>query len=970
MIKAEDILRATNGGLDIILDIYPQARECVDNPKKKFAIRNERTPSTNLRQYNHEKYGRIWQVTDFGGEGRGQNAIDVYMHDRGMDQHHFYEAIVQLAARYGVSDELKKEVNRPDKEERTATTDEPDGYREWEIDQEFSEDELRVLGPKVKAEDAIALGWHSVKWIMRTRDRKTTIKRSNDHYPIFARKCIIKEAVGDKPEECFWKIYEPYNTDKGFRFVYWPAGKKPRSYINGLAELKAAYRAYNTTEENELHNANPEAVYREKKLPEAVICSGERDSLCCRSMGYNPLWFNSETYQLSIEEYNEIKRYAEVIYNIPDTDETGRRKGAELALRFIDIHTVKLPDWLGGYVDNRKKPRKDLRDWMELRQTRDDFRNLLNGAYPVRFWTTTINDKGKQRHDIDSACLLYFLSLNGFHTLHDDDIETTQFIRIVGNIVRRVTTKNIREFVIQWVRDRYEDRDILNLVLNSMKLSPAALESLPEVNLDFSSYTQSSQLFFFPDQTVEVLKSTALNDDGFRSYRPGQDSLHNYVWEENVINHKFKRLEPMFKVTRSDEAKPDAFDIEILNTDSHFFGYLINSSRIHWRKEMEERFMGDKAAMREYAEVNRFRIDGEGLTEREKAEQKQNLLSKIFTFGYMLHRYKSVSHAWAPMAMDSKIGELGECNGRSGKSFYFSTLALMMKTVKLSGRNPKLMDNPHVFDQVNRATQMMLIDDCDRNLNMGLFYDNITSDLTVNPKNNHSFTIPFHKSPKIAFTTNYIPSEFSPSTEARSLYLVFSDYYHQKTDSNDYLETRSIRDDFHKDLYSESYTDDEWNADINFFLQCCHFYLQHASEGIKLQPPMENIMIRKLKADMGENFEEWAEGYFSPESGNLDEFIQRDKALGDYMFYSKVNRVTMQGFTKKLKAFVALCPWIEELNPPEFCSTTGRIQRKVEVSPGVRQTKDVIYLRSSKTYTPPAPQEQSLFDDEDSDKPF
>ncbi|MCS2302762.1 hypothetical protein NXX23_09935 [Bacteroides ovatus] len=40
-----------------------------------------------------------------------------------------------------------------------------------------------------------------------------------------------------------------------------------------------------------------------------------------------------------------------------------------------------------------------------------------------------------------------------------------------------------------------------------------------------------------------------------------------------------------------------------------------------------------------------------------------------------------------------------------------------MKSVKLSGSNPKLMDNPHVFDQVNQHTDFILVDDCDRYLN-------------------------------------------------------------------------------------------------------------------------------------------------------------------------------------------------------------------------------------------------------------
>ena len=313
----------------------------------------------------------------------------------------------------------------------------------------------------------------------------------------------------------------------------------------------------------------------------------------------------------------------------------------------------------------------------------------------------------------------------------------------------------------------------------------------------------------------------------------------------------------------------------------------------------------------------------------------------------MLHHYKSPSRAWAPMAMDNKIGENDECNGRSGKSFFFKTLSLLMKTVKLSGRNPKLMDNPHVFDQVTQHTQMLLLDDCDRYLNTGLFYDNITSDMTVNPKNNQSFTIPFEDSPKIAFTTNYVPADFDPSSEARLLYMVFSDYYHQRTESNDYQETRSIRDDFDKDLFSKAYTENEWNADLNFFLQCCKFYLSLSGESIKILPPMENIIKRKFKADMGVNFEDWAGSYFSEESGRLDTFVVREKAFTDFKQSTGTNKMTMQSFTKKLRAFVELCPFVSELNPSDLCNSQHRIIRRDPSNPNGSPT-EMIYLRSKK----------------------
>lgn len=249
MITVNQILNATNGGLDIILSIYPQARVCVGQRNKHFAIRDEKTPSASLRQFNSAKYGAIWQVTDFGGEGRGENAIDIFMRENGYDRSRFNEAILKLAAQFDVRDELDRTVNRPEILQRDARVEELDGTRPFELNEKFTEAELKALGPRVTQADVDALHWHSVKWIGYVKDRKMTIKHSTENYPIFMRECIIEEASGNKPETKFYKVYEPFNCDKGFRFSYTPTGAKPRYYVNGLAELKKAYREFNAKEE-------------------------------------------------------------------------------------------------------------------------------------------------------------------------------------------------------------------------------------------------------------------------------------------------------------------------------------------------------------------------------------------------------------------------------------------------------------------------------------------------------------------------------------------------------------------------------------------------------------------------------------------------------------------------------------------------------------------------------------------------
>lgn len=930
MIKAQDIYNASRDGLDIILYYYPQAAGCVDN-KKKFKRRpNEDDASACLK-----KYGDCYKVTDFGDQGTAMSPIDICMYEENLN---FQEAIAVLASRYNVTDELKRSVNKPEIRKRPATAEEKEGDKFFELEETFTQEQLRILGPRVEQQHVDALHWHVAKSVSYVRNREVTTKYTTPTYPIFMRECIIEDNSDPAKVKKFFKIYEPLNPDKQWRFSYTPEGVKPKQYINGLYELQKAYVKYNADKEAEFYNVpgNEEKHYKEEKLPEAFICSGERDALCVRALGYYPLWFNSETYKVTPEEIKSIYKYVEVLYNIPDIDSTGRAKGTELALRFLQIHTVWLPEWLSNYKDNRGKPRKDFRDFVELRPKTEDFRNLLNLANPAQFWCETFNERTRKKSlDIDTDCLHYMLGLYGFNTLKDDNSDSTKYIRIQGHKVEQIKAKDIAKFLSLFVRERYLSRDIRNLVLNSQRLSEASLGNLKEVDLDFCNFTPDGQYLFFKDQMWYVTKNgVEVDKTGIQGDR--------YVWDSNVIKHKISVLPEFFdiKVNKAADGVMH-YDIDIKEHNSNILRYLINTSRVHWRKELE--YVWEDAGFDEaeaYRQTHKFDIAGPKLSADEIAEQKQNLIAKIFAIGYNFHRYKSPSRAWALYAMDNKIGEDGECNGRSGKSFLFTAMSGFMNTVKLSGRNPKLMENPHLFDQVNLHTDFVYVDDCDKYLNVSLFYDMITGGMTVNPKNNKSFYIPFEQAPKFGFSTNYVPTDFHPSTNARLLFMVFSDYYHESTEENDYLESRSIRDDFGKNLLTD-YTEDEWNNDINFFVQCLVFYLKMTAQGIKIQPPMQNIIKRKLKTDMGANFEDWAYQYFSEDGENLDKNISREEALENFRKFANLPRITMQRFTKALKAFAELCPYIYCLNPPEILNSAGRNMQKVE-----NKTIEMIHLRT------------------------
>ncbi|MCS2302763.1 hypothetical protein NXX23_09940 [Bacteroides ovatus] len=54
------------------------------------------------------------------------------------------------------------------------------------------------------------------------------------------------------------------------------------------------------------------------------------------------------------------------------------------------------------------------------------------------------------------------------------------------------------------------------------------------------------------------------------------------------------------------------FDIRINAVPSNFFGYVINSSRVYWRKELEYNFDDKSVGEAEsYREKHKFDIEGE-----------------------------------------------------------------------------------------------------------------------------------------------------------------------------------------------------------------------------------------------------------------------------------------------------------------------------------------------------------------------
>lgn len=954
------VLEATDGGRRIFEDLYPDSREIFANDGKGYIkLRSEKTASASFKLIEN-KGERYWILKDFG-DGTAFNAIDAYMHENGI--RFFSEALHRLADIYNVDCTLNESINKPKITTRDANEDEKDGDVKYET-RPITDAELAVMGPVVTREimkeyDYYALAWYSIcKFDQKTKRLRVTTFHSTEDYPIFLHDCVYekKDSQGKTVKANFQKIYKPFETNKAYRFF--SIGQKPLNYIFGLNEAK--HKLHNLTEDFKIiqqdnEKAKPsvcELAERDHKyiLDKIIICSGERDAMCLAGMGYTPIWFNSESAKKNQEDMFELRKIADKIYNVPDSDDTGIDKGQELAREYIDLYTIELPAWLKHFKDSRKRPCKDLRDFIELRPSRTEFEKLLNMAQCAKFWS--VNPKN-HKIEMNSLSLLYFLKLNGFYKYKDEITKETKYIRLSGYTVTEYEASQIRDFIRKSLREMQAENSVVETYINSRKTNKNLFDDLDPIEIDFEASTKDGRTLFFQNVCCTIknnlVETAAPEDSGISiTYRPNNNK---YVWENKIIPHKFKRLKPAFTF----HWKETALQVNLENNPSKVMRYLINASRLYWREELEKYNSGiiDPIEQEEYIKANQFNIYGPRLASMEGAWMNQalSLLNKIYVIGYLMHQYKIASSAKAIWAMEWKNNSEGVSNGRSGKSLMFQCFEKLglAETVTLQGRDGKLTDNNHFMDRVSKKTDILVIDDAKKGFDFDSFYTMITGSITINPKNEKSFELKYEDAPNIVFTSNFPIPNNDASTMARILFVAFSDYYHVMSSDTDYKEDKKVDHEV-GNLFDNDYTEDEYNADINFFIDCLQFYLCCETQKIPaIRPPMESIEKRILRNKMGEPFIQWAKEFFDRNGRFVDNPVIRQAAYQDYSDSIERNaeKKGKNSWLQALKSYIQYCDDLDCLNPDghKFRQNDGRYMANTTYR-GTNKTWELIYVKS------------------------
>ncbi len=970
-IDQNQIFAATNGGLDII-------RRFLDfkDVKKHFKIRKEGTESAFISQ----KDG-VWFVKDWGDASGfykdSRHAIHIYAHHTGRT---YFEALLELGKELGLVDEKRAAIKNITKQKFHQFQGELNEDNFCYETKDFTPYELEVLGPLVTQEVCQKYGLYSLKsysWLKSDELQQKEFcdvftVESTDTYPIFA--FIVTEGGGKpklslvgadknvqvqqpKAPRTWVKIYQPKSHDKKYRFSY--LGKKPKQHIFGLENLKEKGAPliedhYDPDLKTTVQTSKPNKVNR------VIICSGDRDALNMASTGEVVVWFNSETAAITESQIGMLFTYAQNVINVPDLDPTGFDAGKRLALEHLEVKTAWLPESLSKRKDFRGSPLKDFTDFMKINAKFDDevqadlkkkVDRFLELARPGKFWTESYNKRTNSfDYKVNYKNAFNFLKLNGFSRIKDENRKDGYyFVKQDKHILREVSAQEIKDFFNQFLDEKQQEKglrffpdELLNMLIGSEAVSDKKLVNLPTRDFDFTDYTSSSQYFFFDKFIWEVTKDKVEEiNKGYSRYVMENDILNNIIKRQtrfDLESSKIKIEEPFFTIKKDDN---NNFDLTIHRKDCDFMNYLINASRVFWKEETKE--LG-KTQREEYLAENKFIIDNykkdgsnTGLNDDQVYEQELHFINKVYAYGYMLHRYKDPSKAWALYIMDNEVVDDNESHGRTGKSLFSNNaLRLFMNSKYLGARKKGLLESDFLYDVVTEQTDYVLFDDADKRFPFQQLFTDITGDLNVNPKNQNAYLIPFYQSPKFCITTNYAPFGLDTSTSARILFCAFSDWYHGESD--DYPKREPI-DDFGKRFFTE-WDDEQWNLFLNFSIQCLQFYLG-AKE--KIGAPAGEIKKRNLIAEMGATFKDWAEEYFRD---RLNVFVPKLEAYENMKAYSIKHLSGISGtlFKARVKQFCELNGYT--FNPKEFQKKDGRIMEWHNAA-----TVEMLYLQTAETTT-------------------
>jgi hypothetical protein len=242
-------------------------------------------------------------------------------------------------------------------------------------------------------------------------------------------------------------------------------------------------------------------------------------------------------------------------------------------------------------------------------------------------------------------------------------------------------------------------------------------------------------------------------------------------------------------------------------------------------------------------------------------EKRQDILESAI--GYLLTTYKKQDEGLSVILYDETLND--NPSGRTGKTLVADAISELRKLVTLNGKE---FDNKGNFpyDTISLDDNVICFDDMERKFKYETLFSIVTGNLTLKKKFQQPIVIPFERSPKLLFTSNYILSGVGDSHEDRKLEIEL--YRH-------YSKNFKPIDEFGKLFFSNEWTKDEWNAFYNYMISNIQKYFKNGL----LKSELKTGKTKKLIANTCEDFYDFCENEFLWKE---DKYYTTKEIMNDY----------------------------------------------------------------------------------------
>lgn len=352
-------------------------------------------------------------------------------------------------------------------------------------------------------------------------------------------------------------------------------------------------------------------------------------------------------------------------------------------------------------------------------------------------------------------------------------------VRLIDNVAYKTTPNEIFQYTLNYIRT-FKETTLEEAFTKQGEVilikNKAVLLGLPECNEDFLNDSENVSYHIYKNGVLKVEKEKEFKLIPFKD-------IKKFIWNDSILDREFKMFVDNDEVIQ--KAMFYKFLENITNNDKHF----------------------------------------------------QSLSTAI---GYLLHKYKDQRNPKCIIVNDENLVDDGSPEGGTGKGLVVKAISQIVEKAMYNGKNSDFSKNRFAFQNVKNTTDILVIDDINRNFNLETLFSVLSDDMPVERKNKDVQIIPYEDSPKFVLTTNYTVKGSSSSYKRRRFDVFLNNYYNAH---------RTPADEFKCEFF-HGWDKEEWQRFDFLMMTCLRKYL---STGLKVYES-EEIKVKMLKNETSADF--------------------------------------------------------------------------------------------------------------------